>query len=62
MQYATLHVPAQSVKLYRIWEFGSIVPFSDDECPPLRGDLNNDGKVDINDVVEIINIMAGQTE
>ena len=28
----------------------------------LKGDVNEDGTVDINDVVNIINIMAGQSE
>ncbi len=28
----------------------------------LKGDVNEDGAVDINDVVNIINIMAGQSE
>ena len=34
--------------------------FSEDRTEGLKGDVNDDGKVDISDVVAVINQMAGQ--
>ena len=54
---ATLHVPASALEAYqttRPWSrFGSIVALT-----AIRGDLNNDMKVDIADGVSVLNIMA----
>lgn len=55
-----LYVPKGSAGLYRRanqWkDFANIVEM-DEETPPLKGDLNGDGKVDVEDVNALVNII-----
>ena len=59
IKYATLHVPAKALKLYReavTWKnFGSIVPID-----IIKGDTNGDCEVDIADAVYIVNYVVGK--
>lgn len=59
---ATLNVPSGSLSLYYVapvWmNFDNII--EEGAVQPVRGDLNGDGKVDIADVNEVINLMLGK--
>ena len=58
----TLYIPTGTQGLYVDYEgwreFQNIVEM--DPISNLRGDLNNDGKVDAADVVELVNIIMGE--
>ncbi len=59
---ATLHVPESMVifcKSTAPWNgFGEIVALTETGGKPKKGDVNEDGEVDISDIVAIINIIA----
>ena len=58
-QNATLYVPMNSVELYRAaagWcNFQNIVGIDTGDEPGMKGDVNGDKKVDIDDVTALIN-------
>ena len=64
--YATKERCVDSEMVYATitWKDGKIIMegITNAEPEKLKGDVNEDGAVDINDVVNIINIMAGQSE
>ena len=60
VEYATLHVPDESIVKYRPWGFGKIIALEDRNSEIIkRADVNQDGNVDISDIVAIINVIAG---
>lgn len=64
--YATRPLYTDSEKVYATisWKDGKLVMegITNTEPEKLKGDVNEDGSVDINDVVSVINVMAGKTE
>ena len=76
IEYATLHVPEESVIDYKnapVWsKFLKIVPISNEEFINFYGnvddklkykaDVNGDGNVDISDIVCVINVIANVTK
>ena len=62
---ATLRVPAGSLEAYRdapIWKDFHNIEGIDTGTEPVRGDLNDDGKVDVSDVNIAINIILSGTD